>query len=114
MCRVPCFQGRTAYLQWREELKQMHSRVVGGLMAEAGYPPEAVAATQAMMLKKGIKASPQAQILEDALCLGGWLGSGTGGSGRAPGRSARVGDAVGGGSALGLLCGEPWAIKLGQ
>lgn len=33
-------QGRTAYLQWREDLKKAHAATTTRLMAEAGYPEE--------------------------------------------------------------------------
>lgn len=39
----PGLQGKAAYLQWREDLKQMHARVTGEVMRSAGYDDAAVA-----------------------------------------------------------------------
>ena len=36
-------QGRTAYLQWREDLKKFHAKTVTTIMAEEGYSPESCA-----------------------------------------------------------------------
>lgn len=51
----PCLlwlQGKAAYLQWREDLKQMHARTTGEVMRAAGYPEASVLKTEALILKK--------------------------------------------------------------
>ena len=60
---------RGGYLRWREELKKFHAKTVGELMVQAGYAPDLVARTQAIVLRKTLHADPDAQTLEDALCL---------------------------------------------
>lgn len=68
-------QGRTAYLQWREDLKRQHAATATRLMAEAGYPPEACKRVETLILKRALKEL-EGQIVEDALCLGGcWVGA---------------------------------------
>ncbi|KAG2496261.1 hypothetical protein HYH03_005494 [Edaphochlamys debaryana] len=61
-------EGRTAYLQWREDLKKRHAATTTGLMAEAGYPPESLKRVEQLILKRALK-EPEGQIVEDALCL---------------------------------------------
>ncbi len=65
-------QGRTAYLQWREDLKRQHAATTTRLMAEAGYPPEACKRVETLILKRALKEL-EGQIVEDSLCLGGCL-----------------------------------------
>lgn len=59
---------RKGYLAWREKLKGFHAEKVAGFMREAGYPAESIAKTERMILKKNIR-DPEAQVIEDALCL---------------------------------------------
>lgn len=61
-------EGRTAYLQWREDLKRQHAATATRLMAEAGYPPEACKRVETLILKRALKEL-EGQIVEDALCL---------------------------------------------
>ena len=59
---------RKGYLAWREKLKAFHAEQVAALMRQAGYPEESVTRTQRIILKKNLR-EPEAQTLEDALCL---------------------------------------------
>ncbi len=59
---------RKGYLAWREKLKTFHAEKVATFMREAGYPAESIAKTERMILKKNIR-DPEAQVVEDALCL---------------------------------------------
>ncbi|GAX82541.1 hypothetical protein CEUSTIGMA_g9968.t1 [Chlamydomonas eustigma] len=61
--------GRAPYLKWREDLKKLHSQTVVELMKEVGYSSESCKKVEAMMLKKSLKTDPDAQTVEDALCL---------------------------------------------
>ncbi|KAG2442142.1 hypothetical protein HYH02_009630 [Chlamydomonas schloesseri] len=61
-------EGRTAYLQWREDLKKAHAATTTRLMAAAGYPEEACKRVEKLILKKALKET-EGQIVEDALCL---------------------------------------------
>ena len=59
---------RKGYLAWREKLKALHAGTVAGLMRQAGYPPESIQKVERIILKKNIR-DPEAQAVEDALCL---------------------------------------------
>ncbi|KAG2434615.1 hypothetical protein HXX76_007510 [Chlamydomonas incerta] len=61
-------EGRTAYLQWREDLKKAHAATTTRLMAEAGYPPESCKRVEQLIMKKALKET-EGQLVEDALCL---------------------------------------------
>jgi hypothetical protein len=60
---------RGGYLRWREELKKFHAKTVGDIMAKAGYDAGIIGSTQSIILKKNFKNDPEAQTIEDALCL---------------------------------------------
>lgn len=60
---------RGGYLRWREALKAFHAQTVGEILREAGYDEGFIGRVKALILKKNIKQDPEAQILEDALCL---------------------------------------------
>ena len=59
---------RQGYLRWREELKKMHAETVSQIMREAGYEEPLIGKTARIILKKNIR-DPEAQVVEDALCL---------------------------------------------
>lgn len=61
--------GREGYLAWRREQGRRHAERVMGIMAEAGYPAEDVAAAGRMIRKEGIKRDPEVQALEDVACF---------------------------------------------
>lgn len=62
--------GRAGYLKWRRHLQQFHAEVVGEILERAGYPRDGVERVQDLVQKRGLKAGdPDAQALEDALCL---------------------------------------------
>jgi hypothetical protein len=60
---------RGGYLRWRENLKTFHAKTVTDIMRKAGYDEDAVGRVTALILKKNLKTDPEAQVLEDALCL---------------------------------------------
>jgi hypothetical protein len=60
---------RGGYLRWREELKRFHAKTVTSMMAQAGYPETDLEAVRQIILKKNFQANPDAQTIEDALCL---------------------------------------------
>jgi hypothetical protein len=62
-------EGRGGYLRWREDLKKLHAKTTGEILAAAGYEPAFVERVRSLILKKNIKTDPEAQVLEDALCL---------------------------------------------
>ena len=60
---------RSGYLRWREDLKAFHANKVGGILRDVGYEKEFIQRVKSLVLKKNIKKDPDAQTLEDALCL---------------------------------------------
>ncbi len=60
---------RVGYLRWRTDLKNLHAKELGQLMDEQGYDPETIATAQALVKKERLKQNPEAQLLEDAVCL---------------------------------------------
>ena len=89
--------GKVSYLQWREDLKKLHASTVTQIMREEGFPQASIdkvcsnvghsaafvykfqhsshkgghmKQVEAMILKKLMKVDPEAQVIEDALCLG--------------------------------------------
>lgn len=61
--------GREGYLAWRAEQARRHSERVGGIMAAAGYGPEAIARVGTLLRKEGIKRDAEVQMLEDVICF---------------------------------------------
>jgi len=60
---------RGGYLRWREELKRFHAKTVGEIMSKEGYAEPDIEAVRQIILKKNFQANPDAQTVEDALCL---------------------------------------------
>jgi len=60
---------RQGYLQWRETLKAFHMQKVAELMREGGYSEAEIEPVQRLMSKRHLATDPEAQTLEDALCL---------------------------------------------
>lgn len=60
---------RTGYLRWRNDLKKMHAELTASILEEAGYNEEFIKQVSDLIQKKRIKKNPDAQILEDVVCL---------------------------------------------
>ena len=60
---------RRGYLKWRTELMMMHARTVKEIMLRNDYTPEEAEKTSDLILKKKMKQDPEAQLLEDVVCL---------------------------------------------
>lgn len=60
---------RAGYLRWREELKKLHAQKAGTILREVGYLEEEFARVQKLIRKQCLPDDPEAQVLEDALCL---------------------------------------------
>ena len=60
---------RGGYLRWREDLKRFHAKTIGEIMAKEGYPESDTDAVKQIILKKNFQSNPDAQTIEDALCL---------------------------------------------
>ncbi len=61
--------GRRGYLRWRTALQAMHADEVGRVLQEAGYDSDTIARVQQLVRKHNLKRDPEAQTLEDGLCL---------------------------------------------
>lgn len=62
-------EGRAGYLKWREELKKFHADKAEDILRQVGYDEETISQVRELNLKKNLKANPDCQTLEDALCL---------------------------------------------
>ena len=60
---------RGGYLRWREDLKRYHAKTIGELMATEGYSESEIEEVNQVVLKKNFQSNPDAQTIEDALCL---------------------------------------------
>jgi hypothetical protein len=60
---------RRGYLAWRNAAKRMHAETAGEILAEAGYGPAEIGRVQDLVLKRRFKADPEAQTLEDVVCV---------------------------------------------
>ncbi len=62
-------EGKQGYHQWRGRLAQFHAEKVGAIMADAGYGEDAAARVQSLIRKENLRSDPEAQCLEDVICL---------------------------------------------
>lgn len=60
---------RVGYLKWRNELKNMHARIAREILGRVGYDEETIGRVQALLKKERLKHDPEAQTLEDVVCL---------------------------------------------
>ena len=61
--------GREGYLRWRAALQRFHADAPGEIMADAGYGDAEIKRAQDLVRKRGLGRDPDAQAMEDALCL---------------------------------------------
>ena len=61
--------GRDGYRRWRTDLGRFHAETAGEVLREVGYDGATVARVQALVRKERLKADPDAQLLEDVICL---------------------------------------------
>ena len=62
-------EGREGYLRWRVALQRFHAAALGEIMTAAGYDDAEVKRAQDLVRKRGLGRDPDAQAMEDALCL---------------------------------------------
>lgn len=60
---------RPGYLKWRNDLKKYHAERAGTILEDVGYEKATIKRVQKLVMKKGIKTDPEAQMLEDVICL---------------------------------------------
>ncbi|MGI9385478.1 MAG: DUF4202 domain-containing protein [Methyloligellaceae bacterium] len=62
-------QGRAGYPRWRNDLKRRHAELAGEILGKCGYAADEIARVQALIRKERLKRDPEAQALEDVVCL---------------------------------------------
>jgi hypothetical protein len=62
-------EGRVGYLNWRNHLKEFHAGRVAEFMAANGYHSEDIARVGSLIRKERMKSEPEAQLLEDVVCV---------------------------------------------
>lgn len=62
-------QTRSGYLQWRADLGKHHAEKSAEILKELGYDDAVIERVKELNLKKNIKLDPEAQAIEDMLCL---------------------------------------------
>lgn len=62
-------EGRIPYLTWRKDLQKLHARRAGEIMSSCGYSEDEIARTGSLLRKERLKQDPDAQTLEDVICL---------------------------------------------
>lgn len=62
-------EGRIGYLKWRKDLARHHAELTAGILEDVGFDADTMEAVRAIQLKQGLKAAPETQTMEDALCL---------------------------------------------
>jgi len=60
---------RAGYHRWRNELAAFHAKVAGEILREVGYDEPTVGRVQSLLKKERLKEDPEAQLLEDVICL---------------------------------------------
>lgn len=60
---------RIGYLKWRTDLKNLHAKLAGEILVEAGYDDVTVGRVQSLVRKERLKQDAESQALEDVACL---------------------------------------------
>jgi hypothetical protein len=60
---------RAGYHRWRTDLGIFHAETAGRILLEVGCEPETIARVQSLIRKQQLKTDPDAQLLEDVICL---------------------------------------------
>jgi hypothetical protein len=61
--------GRAGYLRWKRGLQHHHADVAARVLGEAGVDEATITRVQELVRKERLRADPEVQALEDALCL---------------------------------------------
>ena len=63
-------EGREGYLRWRRALHDHHAQQTAAILVECGYDAVLIGRVSDLLHKRGLaRGEPEAQVLEDALCL---------------------------------------------
>lgn len=60
---------RAGYHRWRSTLARFHAEEAGKILREVGYDDTTVGRVQALVRKEKLRTDPEAQTLEDVVCL---------------------------------------------
>lgn len=60
---------RIGYKQWRNRLMQFHAKQAVSVLEEVGYGEAEIERVASLLKKRGLKTDPDAQALEDVICL---------------------------------------------
>jgi len=60
---------RAGYLKWRTTLYDFHADRAAEVLREVGYDDATIARVRSLIRKERLKADPDAQLLEDVICL---------------------------------------------
>ena len=61
--------GRSSYLRWRRTLQAFHARSCGEVLQRHGYAADEIGHVARLIEKRDLASDPEAQVLEDAICL---------------------------------------------
>jgi len=63
-------EGREGYLRWRRALHDFHADATAAILSGCGYDAALIGRVSDLLHKRGLaRGEPEAQVLEDALCL---------------------------------------------
>lgn len=62
-------EGRVGYLKWRTQLARFHADRAESVLRKSGYDDQTVRAVRRIVTKQNLLSNPDAQRMEDALCL---------------------------------------------
>ena len=57
------------YKEWRARLMEFHAETAGAILRDCGYDDAMTARVQALVKKRGLKTTPETQVLEDVIDL---------------------------------------------
>jgi hypothetical protein len=60
---------RIGYLKWRTTLYGFHADATAAILREVGYDDATIGRVRSLLKKERIKSDPEAQALEDVVCL---------------------------------------------
>lgn len=60
---------RAGYHRWRSDLYRFHADTAGAILRDVGFDESTIARVQSMIRKERLKSDPEAQTLEDVICL---------------------------------------------
>jgi hypothetical protein len=60
---------RAGYHRWRSACQQMHAEMLAEILRSVGYDDATIVRVQSLVRKDRMKLDPEAQLLEDVVCL---------------------------------------------